>query len=224
MRILIVEDDQLIRETLRDGLTMESYAVDVASDGREGYLSARGEDYDLIILDVMMPEMDGLEVCCKLRGDRVETPILFLTARDQASDIVDGLDRGGDDYLPKPFDFDVLLARVRALLRRPKTKLGENLVVGDLTLNPATKEVERAGQAIKLTQKEFALLEYLMRCSPRVCSKENIISHVWDFDADVLPNNVESFIKFLRKKVDKPFCKPLIKTVSGFGYKIDDQE
>ena len=221
MKILIVEDDRAIREALKEGLEDESYAVDTANDGYEGYLSASADEYDAIILDVMMPEMDGFEVCRKLREEGISTPILMLTAKNQENDIVDGLDFGADDYLAKPFSFEVLLARIRALLRRPKEKQAEILQVGDLSLNPATKQVQRAGQEIKLTTKEYALLEYLMRNAGIVRSKEQIISHVWDFDADILPNNVELFIMFLRKKIDKPFERKLIHTVSGFGYKIE---
>lgn len=159
-----------------------------------------------------------------LRRDGIKTPVLMLTAKDQERDIVEGLDIGADDYLPKPFSFDVLLARIRALLRRPKQAMDEILQVADLTLNPALKQVQRAGQEIKLTSKEYALLEYLMRNQGVVLSKEKIIEHVWDFDSDVLPNNVEIFIMFLRKKVDRPFGKKLIFTVSGFGYKIEDKD
>ena len=223
MRILVVEDDRAIAEAVKEGLEDESYAVDVAYDGQEGYLTASADEYDVIVLDVMMPEMNGYEVCKKLRGEGNQTPILMLTAKDQERDIVEGLDTGADDYLAKPFSFEVLLARIRALLRRPNEKVSEVLRVGDLTLDPALKLVTRAGQTIDLTSKEYAVLEYLMRNVGRVRSKEAIIGHVWDFDADVLPNIVESYIMFLRRKIDKPFGKQLIHTVSGFGYKIEDK-
>lgn len=222
MKILVVEDDRAIAAALKEGLEDESYAVDVAYDGSEGYLSAAADEYDLIILDIMMPGMNGYEVCAKLRSEGNHTPILMLTAKDQERDIVEGLDTGADDYLAKPFSFEVLMARVRALLRRPSDSLGETLSVGDLTLNPSTKAVQRAGKSIRLTSKEYAVLEYLMRNSGQVLSKDKIIAHVWDFDADVLPNNVELFVMFIRRKVDKPFGKPLIHTVPGFGYKIED--
>ena len=222
MRILVVEDDKVIAESIKEGLEDESYAVDVAFDGDEGYRTASADDYDLIILDVMMPEMNGYEVCAALRKDGFVAPILMLTAKNQKNDIVEGLDTGADDYLAKPFDFDELLARIRALLRRPTQKTSEILQVGDLTLDPSSKHVERAGKAIKLTAKEYAVLEYLMRNPGRPHSKDTIIQHVWDFDSDVLPNNVELFVMFLRRKIDKPFGKPLIHTVSGFGYKIED--
>jgi len=200
VRVLLIEDDVTITRLLKEGLEDEAYAVDVANDGSEGYRTAAADDYDVIILDIMLPEMNGYEVCRALRNDGNKTPILMLTARDAERDIVEGLDTGADDYLAKPFSFDVLLARIRALLRRPNEKLEEILQVGD-----------------------FGVLEYLMRNKGKVLSKEQIISHVWDFDADVLPNNVELFIMFLRRKIDKPFKLKLIHTVSGFGYKLEEK-
>ena len=223
MRILLVEDDTAIARSLKEGLEDESYAVDVANDGSEGYRTAAADDDDVIILDIMLPEMNGYEVCRALRNDGNKTPILMLTARDAERDIVEGLDTGADDYLAKPFSFDVLLARIRALLRRPNEKLEEILQVGDLKLDPSSKKVTRASQEISLTAKEYSVLEYLMRNKGKVLSKEQIISHVWDFDADVLPNNVELFIMFLRRKIDKPFKSKLIHTVSGFGYKLEEK-
>jgi len=223
VRILLVEDDVAIARSLKEGLEDEAYAVDVVHDGDEGYRTAMADDYDVIILDVMLPEMNGYEVCRALRKDGNQTPILMLTARDAERDIVEGLDVGADDYLAKPFSFEVLLARLRALLRRPNEKLEEVLRVGDLTLDPSLKKVTRAAQEISLTAKEYAVLEYLMRNAGKVLSKEQIISHVWDFDADVLPNNVELFIMFLRRKIDKPFDSKLIHTVPGFGYKLEDK-
>ena len=221
MRILVVEDEHRIAQSVKEGLEQESYAVDVAYDGEDGYNSAREDEYDLILLDVMLPGMDGYQVCRQLRADGVHTPILMLTAKDQPRDIVNGLDTGADDYLAKPFSFEVLLARVRALLRRPHETAGEVLEAADLSLNPNTKEVIRNGKPISLSTKEYALLEYLLRNQNRVLSKNNIMSHVWDFDADILPNTVEVFIAYLRAKVDKPFKGPnLIQTVRGFGYKI----
>lgn len=223
MRILLVEDDVAIAQSLKEGLEDEAYAVDVVHDGDEGYRTATADDYDVIILDVMLPEMNGYEVCRALRKDGNQTPILMLTARDAERDIVEGLDMGADDYLAKPFSFEVLLARLRALLRRPNEKLEEVLRVGDLTLDPSLKKVTRVNQEISLTAKEYAVLEYLIRNVGKVLSKEQIISHVWDFDADVLPNNVELFIMFLRRKIDKPFDSKLIHTVPGFGYKLEDK-
>ena len=223
MRVLLIEDDVTIARLLKEGLEDESYAVDVVNDGSEGYRTAAADDYDVIILDIMLPEMNGYEVCRALRNDGNKTPILMLTARDAERDIVEGLDTGADDYLAKPFSFDVLLARIRALLRRPNEKLEEILQVGDLKLDPSSKKVTRASQEISLTAKEYGVLEYLMRNKGKVLSKEQIISHVWDFDADVLPNNVELFIMFLRRKIDKPFKSKLIHTVSGFGYKLEEK-
>ncbi len=222
MKLLVIEDEHRIAQAIKEGLEEEGYAVDVEHDGEGGYNSASAapDEYDVILLDVMMPKLNGYEVAAKLRSEGNHTPILMLTAKDQERDIIKGLDTGADDYLAKPFSFDVLLARVRALLRRPHHSLGEVLKVGDLTLDPALKIVTRAGKDIRLTSKEYAILEYLMRNSGRVLSKDNIISHVWDFDADVLPNNVEVFVTFLRSKIDKPFKTSLLHTVRGFGYKV----
>lgn len=221
MRILVVEDEHRIAQAVKEGLEQESYAVDVAYDGEDGYNSAREEDYDLILLDVMLPSMNGYQVCRQLRADGIHTPVLMLTAKDRPGDVVQGLDTGADDYLAKPFSFEVLLARVRALLRRPHETAGEVLKAADLSMNPSTKEVLRGSKPISLSTKEYALLEYLLRNQNRVLSKNNIMSHVWDFDADILPNTVEVFIAYLRAKVDRPFKGPdLIQTVRGFGYKI----
>jgi len=222
MKVLVVEDEHRIAEAIKEGLVNESYAVDLAFDGEDGYSSASADEYDAIILDVMMPGMDGYEVCKKLRQDGNHTPVIMLTAKDQDQDIVHGLDSGADDYLAKPFSFEVLLARLRALLRRPKDSLGETLVVGSLTLDPVTKKVMRGDKEIELSKKEYSILEYMMRHPGQLLSKNNIISHVWDFDADVLPNNVEVFINFLRNKIDRPFKEPLIHTVRGFGYRLQE--
>jgi two-component system, OmpR family, response regulator len=221
MRILVVEDEHKIAQAIKEGLEQEAYAVDVAYDGEDGLNTALNDEYDVIILDVMLPKQSGLAVCREIRAADNHTPILMLTARGQDRDVVQGLDTGADDYLPKPFSFEVLLARVRALLRRPTESLSETLQVADLTLNTVTKEVRRSGQFIQLSAKEYALLEYLLRNEYKVLSKNNIMTHVWDFDADILPNTVEVFIAYLRAKVDKPFQGPsLIQTVRGFGYKL----
>lgn len=224
MKILVVEDEHRIAQAIKQGLTDEGYAVDVAYDGDEGVRSALADDYDLIIMDVMMPVMNGIQASKKLRETGNHTPILMLTAKSQPRDIVSGLDAGADDYLPKPFSFDVLLARIRALLRRPNEALDTVLSVDDLELDVAKHSVQRAGKDVQLSGKEYAILEYLLRNKGRILSKNNIISHVWDFDADVLPNNVEVFITYLRNKVDRPFpeARPLIQTVRGFGYVIKD--
>lgn len=223
MRILVVEDEHKIAQALKEGLEQESYAVDIVYDGEEGLNYATTEEYDLIVLDVMLPSMDGFEICRKIREQALHMPILMLTAKDQNRDIVQGLNTGADDYLAKPFSFEVLLARVKALLRRPHDKLGEVLSVKDLALDTVKHEVKRAGIVIALSAKEYALLEYLLRNNNKTLSKNNIISHVWDFDADILPNTVEVFVAYLRAKIDKPFKgEQLIHTVRGFGYKIGD--
>ena len=224
MKILVVDDEVRIAEAIKQGLVQEGYAVDVEHDGEDGYNAARADEYDVIILDIMMPVMNGFEVAEKLRKDGNTTPILMLTAKDQSRDIVTGLDSGADDYLPKPFSFDVLTARVRALLRRPQEALSNVLSVDELRLDFASRVVERSGKPIHLSSKEFAILEYLLRNKGHIMSKNNIMSHVWDFDADILPNNVEVFINYLRGKVDKPFpgSRQLIETVRGFGYVIKD--
>lgn len=223
MKILVVEDEKKIADALQEGLRQEAFAVDVAYDGDEGLNAALHESYDLIILDVMLPGTDGYEICRKLRLAHNNTPVLMLTARDQNSDIVQGLELGADDYLVKPFSFEILLARVRALLRRPHENQGDILQVRDFTLNTVTKEAERGNKPIALSTKEYSLLEYLMRNKNKVLSKDDIMWHVWDFDADILPNTVEVFVAYLRAKVDKPFKGPaLIKTVRGFGYIIKD--
>jgi len=216
MRILVVEDEHKIANSIKRGFEQETWAVDVAYDGEEGYDFAAGEEYDAILLDLMLPKMDGMELCKKLREEGNNTPILMLTARGEIGDKVEGLNSGADDYLVKPFAFEELLARVRALVRRPKEVQLSELKVEDLVLNPATFEVKSAGRRIELSRKEFALLEYLMRNAGRVVSKENIIAHVWDYEADILPNTVEVFIGYLRDKIGSD----VIKTVRGFGYKI----
>jgi DNA-binding response OmpR family regulator len=224
MRILVVEDEQRIAQAIKTGLELEKYAVDVEHDGEDGYHAAEAGDYDLVILDVMMPGMDGISVCRQLRADNKHMPVLILTARSQTKDIVKGLEAGADDYLSKPFEFEELIARVKALLRRPKEQLSDILVVGDLTLDTQLKTVRRKDRDIQLSSKEYALLEYLMRHQGRVLSKDTLIEHVWDFDADILPNTVEVYITYLRQKIDRPFKQPLIHTIRGFGYKITNEK
>jgi two-component system, OmpR family, response regulator len=224
MRILVVEDEHRIAQAIKEGLMQEGYAVDLAFDGAEGYRTAQADEYDAIVMDIMMPEMTGIEVCQTLRREGNHTPILLLTAKTQNHDIVGGLDAGADDYLAKPFSFDVLVARIRALLRRPVDAINSVLSADSLSLDIVTKRVERAGIELQLSSKEFAILEYLLRNKGRILSKEKIISHVWDFDADVLPNTVEVFITYLRNKIDKPFPdqRSIIETVRGFGYIVKD--
>lgn len=224
MRILVVEDEHRIANSIKKGLEQERYAVDVAYNGTDGFDLASTEDYDVIILDLMLPGMDGLDVCRELRSKEIHTPILILTAKGQIQDKVEGLDCGADDYLTKPFSFEELLARMRALIRRPKNSLQAVLAVDDLQLNTQNFEAKRGKQKIQLSSKEFSLLEYLMRHAHHTITKEQIISHVWDYDADILPNTVEVYIRNLRRKIDLPFRnkKALIHTVRGFGYKIGD--
>ncbi len=222
MRILIIEDDHKIANAIKKGLEQESYAVDVSYDGKDGFGSAMTINYDLVILDRMLPEIDGMKVCQALRDNKIATPILILTAKDKISDKVEGLNAGADDYLAKPFAFEELLARVRALIRRPRHVSQDVLQVGDLSLDTINFIVKRRNKVISLSNKEFALLEYMMRNPGRILTKDNIIAHVWDYDADILPNTVEVFVGYLRNKIDKAFKEdePLIKTVRGFGYKI----
>jgi DNA-binding response OmpR family regulator len=221
MRVLLIEDEHKIARALKKALEQEKYAVDVAYDGDEGYAMATTEPYDVAIIDRMLPgEYDGLAIVKAMRDQKIHTPVLMLTALGGVKDRTEGLDTGADDYLVKPFALEELLARVRALLRRPKEQQPTILKAGDLTLNTVTFEVIRANQQISLTSKEFALLEYLLRNQDRPLPKETIIAHVWDYDADILPNTVEVYIKYLRAKVDQPFETPLIHTVRGFGYKL----
>lgn len=224
MRILVVEDEHRIANSIKKGLELEKYAVDVAYDGEEGFDLASTEVYDLIILDLLLPKMDGLEICKNLRKEDNHVPILMLTAKGQIQDRVKGLDSGADDYLVKPFAFEELLARIRAIKRRPKDSLGNILKIGDLVLDTVTFQVKRAGKDVKLSQKEFALLEFLMRNSNKVLSKDQIIAHVWDYNSDILPNTVEAFIGYLRIKIDRAFPKnkQLINTIRGFGYRISN--
>jgi DNA-binding response OmpR family regulator len=222
MRILIVEDEHKIARALKKALEQESYAVDICYDGDEGYAMATTEPYDLAILDRMIPgDYDGLGIIKAMRDAKIHTPVLFLTALTSITDRTTGLDAGADDYLIKPFALEELLARVRALLRRPTEQQSTILSVGDLTLDPVTYSVHRDKKEINLTSKEFGLLEYLLRNPGRPLSKDTIISHVWDYDADILPNTVEVYVKYLRHKIDDPFKTPLIHTVRGFGYKLE---
>lgn len=222
MRILIVEDEHRIANSIKKGLEQERYAVDVAYTGNDGFDMASTEDYDLIILDIMLPEMNGFEICKNLRKNKIHIPILMLTAKGQTEDKVKGLDTGADDYMTKPFSFDELLARARALTRRQETILNNILSVEDLTLDTRQYVVKRGKNIIRLSSKEFSLLEYLIAHKNIIVTKDQIIAHVWDYDADILPNTIEVYIKNLRNKIDKPFInkKPLINTIRGFGYKI----
>jgi len=225
MRILVVEDEHKIANSIKKALEHEKYAVDVVYDGQDGFDLASSEEYDLMIFDRLLPGIDGLTLCKKLREEKNHTPILLLTAKGQIEDRVEGLDSGADDYVVKPFAFSELFARIRALTRRPKDSSSTILTVGDLNLDTTTYQVNRRGKTIHLSSKEFRLLEYLMRHPKQVVTKEQIMSHVWDYNSDILPNSVEVYIKHLRDKIDAPFGeKKLIQTMRGFGYTIGGEE
>ncbi len=217
MRILVVEDEHKIANSIKRGLEQEGYAVDVAYDGEMGYDLASGENYRVIVLDLMLPKMGGMAVCRKLRIEGNHTPILILTAKGEVSDKVEGLNAGADDYLVKPFAFAELVARIKALSRRPKENLGTVLKSGDLSLDTVSFSVKKSNKDISLSKKEFSLLEYLMRHKGKVVTKEQIMQSVWDYEADILPNTVEVFIGYLRSKIGPN----TIKTVRGFGYKVE---
>ncbi len=222
MRLLIIEDEHRIANSLKKGLEQEHYAVDLAYTGPDGLDLALSEDYDLLIIDLMLPGLSGLEICRAIRQKQIHTPVLILTAKSQIQDKVTGLDTGADDYLTKPFSFDELLARIRALIRRPKKTLSNLLSANGLEINLTTYRVSRDHLPINLTAKEYALLEFLVRHHRQILSKDQIISHVWNYDANILPNTVEVYIRNLRRKIDLPFPKktPLIHTIRGFGYRF----
>jgi DNA-binding response OmpR family regulator len=218
MRILIVEDERRMAEAVRKGLADEGHVVAVAHTGPDGLALARDGAFDIILLDVMLPAMDGLEVAKQLRSERHFTPILMLTARDTTADIVGGLDAGADDYLVKPFPFEVLLARVRALGRRGPATQGVTLTVGDLVLDPAGHEVRRGGERLDLTRTEFALLECLMRRAGAVVPRATLIDSVWGYDREIEDNTLDAFVRLVRQKIDRAGHAPLIHTVRGVGY------
>lgn len=220
MYVLLVEDDPRVARVVERALTEAGHRVDVAHDGEEGLARAESGVYDLIVLDVMLPELSGIDVAREVRRKRVRTPILMLTARDAVPDRVRGLDAGADDYLTKPFALEELLARVRALGRRTGEGLDDVLQVGDLTLDVQRREARRGDRTIELTAKEFDLLLYLMRNAGRVLTKAQIIDHVWGYDNETTSNVVEIYIHYLRDKVDRGFARPLIRTMRGVGYTI----
>jgi DNA-binding response OmpR family regulator len=224
MRILIVEDDTDLGEFIGKGLREERYAVDLAVDGEEGLQLADENPYQLIILDIMLPKLDGLTVCRRLRANGNTTPILLLTARDSIQDRVSGLDTGADDYLTKPFAFVELLARVRALMRRGGPQHLARLKAADLELDPASRRAWRAGREITLTNKEYALLEFFLRNKNRVLTRTAIIQHVWDLSYDPMTNIVDAHVRALRAKMDRDFSPPLITTVRGAGYMLEEPE
>lgn len=222
MKILVIEDAIDIATAIKDGLEREFFAVDIASDGESGLAAALAEEYDLIVLDLMLPDVNGVEITRRLRAEKSQSRILVLSARDQAVDKIEALNTGVDDYLVKPFSFGELVARIKALLRRPEDRKSEILYAHDLRLNTITREVWRADMRIELSAREFAILRYLLHNKDMVLSKNNIVSHVWDFDANIIPHTVESFIAGLRLKIDKPFTgPPIIQTIRGVGYKIN---
>ena len=224
MKILVIEDEDRIARAIKRGFEQEGWVVETVHRGDDGYELALESEYDVIVLDRMLPGMEGVAVAQALREKDVGTPILMLTAKTMISDRVDGLNNGADDYLPKPFAFEELVARVRALSRRPKKQQKNALSCGDITIDTLIYSVSRNGQEIVLSRREFMLLEYLVRNKGGVVSKDQIIDAVWDFDADVLPNTVEAHIKHLRTKLEDPFptLPKRIITVRGFGYKIQE--
>jgi two-component system OmpR family response regulator len=221
MRLLIVEDDSKLAGSLARGLRGEGYAVDVASSGEDAITQARVYDYDVVILDVMIPPPDGVDVCRALREGGRWAPVLMLTARDGVGDRIRGLDAGADDYLVKPFDYGELIARLRALVRRGAPERPSVLVVDDLEVDPAAHTVTRAGQAVELTAREFALLEFLMRREGEVVSRTELLEHVWDQNFAGSTNIVDVYVSYLRRKLEVPFGRPLIRTVRGVGYVLE---
>jgi DNA-binding response OmpR family regulator len=220
MRILLVEDNRRLSDSLKRSLMDDKYIVDTAYDGQEGEELAELTSYDLIILDVMLPQKDGIQVCRALRNQRLKTPILMLTARDALEDRVLGLDSGADDYLVKPFEMAELRARLRALLRREADDKSGTLIIDDLVLDPATHFVQRGGKPIDLTSREYALLEYLMRNPNRLITRQMAESHLWNYEATVMSNVVDVYIRRLRSKIDDPFEVKLIETIRGSGYRL----
>ncbi|MBI3738607.1 MAG: response regulator transcription factor [Chloroflexi bacterium] len=224
MRILLIEDNRRLSDSLRATLVEDGYAVDTAYDGVEGEDMALLAPYDVIILDVMLPKRDGIEVCRSLRDQKMAAPILMLTARDGLDDRVLGLDSGADDYLVKPFEIKELRARLRALLRRESANKSGNLVIDDLRLDPATHFAWRGETPLDLTAKEYALLEYMLRNPNRLITREMVTAHLWDYDQTIASNVVDVYIRRLRRKVDDPYPIKLIETVRGAGYRLRDPE
>jgi two-component system, OmpR family, response regulator len=222
MKVLVVEDEHKIANSIKQGLEQEKFVVDLAFDGQEGLDLASSEAYDVIILDRMLPLTSGDKILQEIRIKNIHTPVLMLTAKGQVEDKVEGLNSGADDYLTKPFAFSELIARLKALNRRPQNTFKEELIIEDLSLNTQSFEVKRGKTPINLSSKEFSLLEFLMRHPRKIIKKDQIIMNVWSYESDILPNSVEVYIKHLRDKIDKPFKDQpqLIHTVRGFGYKI----
>jgi two-component system OmpR family response regulator len=220
MRVLVVEDELKMASLLRRGLTEEGYAVDVARTGDDALWMAGAAEYDAVVLDLMLPGIDGIEVCRRLRVEGVWTPVLVLTARDAVEDRVAGLDAGADDYLPKPFSFAELLARLRALIRRGTAARPAVVEVGDLRLDPATRQVWRGESEIQLSGKEFAILETFMRRPGQVLSRYQLLEHAWDYGYENRSNVVDVYVRYLRDKIDRPFGRDSIETVRGVGYRF----
>jgi len=218
MRILVIEDEAKIAQFIKRGLKEEGYAVDVANDGEEGHFLLSSNEYDAIILDLMLPKMDGLALCRALRKEGNQTPIIMLTAKDTVKDKVKGLDSGADDYLPKPFAFEELLARLRVVLRKKDSRVQTQLKVDDLVMDILTHKVTRKDQEIDLTVKEYALLEYLMRNAGNIVTRTMISEHVWDINFDTFTNVIDVYINYLRNKIDSGFETKMIHTVRGKGY------
>tara|TARA_B110000014_G_C20085114_1_gene567435 strand:- start:29 stop:697 length:669 start_codon:yes stop_codon:yes gene_type:complete len=218
MRILIVEDEKKVAAFIKKGLEEETYAVDIAMDGEEGLHLGEQNQYDLIILDLMLPKINGLEILSILRSKKIETPILLLTAKDSVDDKVEGLNQGADDYLTKPFAFSELLARIRVLLRRGKAETKTTLEIADLKLNLVSHKVNRGNEEIELTGKEYSLLEYFMRNQEKVLTRTMIAEHVWDYNFDTFTNVIDVYVNHLRKKIDKNFSTKLLHTLRGVGY------
>ena len=222
MRILIVEDEKNIADALMRALNEQHYSVDIASNGKDGIYLAEVNDYDLIILDIMLPDISGWDVCRELRQDKITTPIMMLTALDTVENKIRGLDEGADDYLTKPFDLGELLARARSLMRRQSSQKTSIIEIADILMDTSERTVKRAGKDIKLSAKEFALLEYFVMNKNKVLTREMISEHVWDMNFDPQSNVIDSFVRFLRQKIDKDFEIQLIHTIRGVGYKLSE--
>ena len=223
MRILVIEDEVKIAQFIKRGLKEEGYAVDVANDGEQGHFMLSSNEYDAIILDLMLPKIDGLTLCRTLRKDGCQTPIIMLTAKDTVKDKVKGLDSGADDYLTKPFAFEELLARVRVLLRKKDSRVQTQLKVDDLNLDLLTHKVTRGDREIDLTVNEYALLEYMMRNAGNIVTRTMISEHVWDINFDTFTNVIDVYINYLRNKIDSSFPDKMIHTVRGKGYLLKKQ-
>jgi len=223
MRILVIEDEKKIAGFIERGLKEQHYAVDLAGDGDKGIYMAEVNPYDLIILDIMLPGKDGIEICKELRNKKNHIPVLMLTARSRVKDKVEGLHAGADDYLAKPFEFEELLARIQALLRRQRLNKTTIFKMADLELNPITHEVKRAGRAISLSSKEYALLKYFMQHAGHVVTRTMISEHVWNEAFDTDTNVIDVYVNYLRNKIDKDFGPPLIHTIRGTGYSLNQE-